>query len=232
MASVTCHLHTVILVVAMVLILGFTDEIFHSLPVLVKLFTDPVNFILLVLLVILVLLIDLPCGILLSFLVLYLAIYVKRMLKGKIDSFENIVLASTLMKNADANTSANANANDNNAVKMLSDIPLQYLSESEINYNNTQPFPNKNISPFQPLNQQDIDTNTKQITSNMSCNQNDAITTVNAPNRNGYDVAGCRYDFKDSQQNMTIYGPPLAACGAYNPQQVAKCGTLFYPLNA
>lgn len=226
MASVTCHLHTVILVIAIVLILGFTDEIFHTLPVLVKLFTDPVNFILLVLLVILVLLIDLPCGILLSFLVLYLAIYVKRMLKTKIDSFENIVLASTLMKNA------NANANTNNAVKMLSDIPLQYLSESEINYNNTQPFPNKNIPPFQPLSQQDIDSNTKQITSNMSCNQNDAITAVNAPNRDGFDVAGCRYDFKDSQQNMTMYGPPLAACGAYNPQQVAKCGTLFYPLNA
>ena len=228
MASVTCHLHTVILVIAIVLILGFTDEIFHTLPVLVKLFTDPVNFILLVLLVILVLLIDLPCGILLSFLVLYLAIYVKRMLKTKIDSFENIVLASTLMKNANAN----ANANTNNAVKMLSDIPLQYLSESEINYNNTQPFPNKNIPPFQPLSQQDIDSNTKQITSNMSCNQNDAITAVNAPNRDGFDVAGCRYDFKDSQQNMTMYGPPLAACGAYNPQQVAKCGTLFYPLNA
>lgn len=230
MASVTCHLHTVILVIAIILILGFTDEIFHKLPVLVKLFTDPVNFILLVLLVILVLLIDLPCGILLSFLVLYLAIHVKRMLKTKIDSFENIVLASTLMKNSNANV--NANANDNNAVKMLSDIPLQYLSESEINYNNTQPFPNKNIPPFQPLSQQDIDSNTKQITSNMSCNQNDAITTVNAPNRDGFDVAGCRYDFKDSQQNMTIYGPPLAACGAYNPQQVAKCGTLFYPLNA
>ena len=215
MASVTCYLHTVVLVIAIVLILGFTDEIFHSLPVLVKLFTDPVNFILLILLVILVLLIDLPCGILLSFLVLYLAIYVKRMLKTKLDSFENIVLASTLL----------------NTPKMPSNIPPQYLSESEINYNNTQPFPNKNIPPFQPLSQQDIDANTKQITSNIAQNQNDSITTVDAPNRDGYDVAGCRYDFKDSQQNMTRYGPPLSACGAYNPQQVAKCGTLFYPLN-
>jgi len=222
MASVTCHLHTVVLVIAIILILGFTDEIFHSLPVLVKLFTDPVNFILLVILVILVLLVDLPCGILLSFLVLYLAIYVKRMLKNKIDSFENIVLASTLMNNSNLNCTP----------KMVSDIPAKYLSESEINYNNTQPFPNNNIPPFQPLSQQDIDANTKQITSNISCNQNDAITTVNEPNRDGYDVTGCRYDFKDSQQNMTIYGPPLAACGAYNPQQVAKCGTLFYPLNA
>jgi len=216
MPSVTCHLYTVVLVIAIVLILGFTDEIFHTLPVLVKLFTDPINFILLILLVILVLLIDLPCGILLSFLVLYLAVYVKRMLKTKLDSFENIVLASTLL----------------NTPKVSSNIPPQYLSESEINYNNTQPFPNKNIPPFQPLSQQDIDTNTKQITSNIACNQNDSITTVNPPNRDGYDVAGCRYDFKDSQQNMTMYGPPLSACGAYNPQQVAKCGTLFYPLNA
>ena len=216
MTSVTCHSYTVVLVIAIVLILGFVDEIFHALPVLVKLFTDSVNFILLILLVILVLLLDLPCGIMLSFLVLYLAVYVKRMLKTKLDSFENIVLTSTLM----------------NTHKIPSNIPPQYLSESEINYNNTQSPPNKNIPPFQPLSQQDIDTNTKQITSNISSNQNDSITTVNAPNRDGYDGAGCRYDFKDSQQNMTMYGPPLAVCSAYNSEQVSKCGTLFYPLNA
>lgn len=229
MASVTCHLYTVILVIAIVLILAFSDEIFNNFPVLVKLFTDPVNFMLLILLVILVLLIDLPCGILISFLVLYLAIYVKRMLKNKLDSFENIVLASKLI-NKSNNLSNTSNTSDN--PKILSDIPQKYLSESEINYNNTDPSPNKNINPFQPISQQDIDANTKQITSNISNNQDDAITTVNEPNRDGYDITGCRYDFKNSLQNMTIYGPPLANCGTYNPQQVTKSGTLFYPLNA
>jgi len=209
MSSVSCHLHTVILVIAIILILAFTEEVFQNAPILVKLFTDPVNFMLVIALVILVLLLDLPCGILLSFLVLYMAVYVKRMLKTKLDSFQNIVIASKLMNN----------------------IPPQYLSESEINYNKTKPFPNNNIPPFQPIDQNTIDTQTKQITPNIACNQNDSITTVGAPNRDGYDIVGCRYDFRDSQQNMTKYGPPLASCGAYNPQQVKQCGTLFYPLN-
>jgi hypothetical protein len=209
MSSTTCSLHTVILVIAIVLILAFTEELFQKAPILIKLFTDPINFILVIALVILVLLVDLPCGILLSFLVLYLAVYVKRMLKTKLDSFQNIVIASKLMNN----------------------IPSEYLSESEINYNNTKPFPNNNIPPFQPIDQNTIDTQTKQITPNIACNQNDSITVVGAPNRDGYDIVGCRYDFKDSQQNMTKYGPPLSACGAYNPQQVKQCGTLFYPLN-
>ena len=210
-STVSCHLHTVILIIVIVLILAFTEELFHSAPVLVKLFTDSVNFMLVIALVILVLLIDLPCGILLSFLVLYMAVYVKRMLKTKLDSFQNIILASQLINN---------------------NIPKEYLSESEINYNNTKPFTNNNITPFQPIDQSVIDTQTAQMTPLIATNQNDALTVVGAPNRDGYDIAGCRYDFKDSQQNMTKYGPPLSACGAYNPQQVKQCGTLFYPLNA
>jgi hypothetical protein len=218
MSSTTCSLHTIILVIAIIIIIAFSEEVFQYAPILIKLFTDPVNFMLVIAIVILVLLIDLPCGVLLSFLVLYLAVYVKRMVKTKLDSFQNIVIASKLMNNV-------------NTPKILSDIPTEYLSESEINYNITKPFPNNNIPPFQPIDQDTIDNQTKHITSNISSNQNDSITIVEAPNRDGYDVVGCRYDFKDSQQNMTKYGPPLASCGAYNPQQVKQCGTLFYPLN-
>jgi len=223
MASPHCSLHTVILVIIIVLIIAFTDDIFQNLPILVKLFTDPTNFILVILLVILVLLIDLPCGILLSFVVLYLAIYIKRTIKGKLDSFENIMLASTLINNSN---------NNKHSEIPLSNIPHQYVSDSEFDYNNTKPFPNKNITPFQPISQHEIDTNTKQIMSNIASNQNDAITSVNPPNRDGYDINGCRYDFKDSPQNMTNYGPPLASCSAYNKEQTFKCGTVFYPLNA
>ena len=212
-STVSCHLHTVILIIVIILIIAFTDELFHSAPILVKLFTDAVNFMLVIALVILVLLVDLPCGILLAFLVLYMAVYVKRMLRTKINNFENIILASQLMNNSN-------------------NTPKEYLSESEINYNNTKPFPNNNITPFKPIEQSVIDTQTAQMVPLIATNQHDAITVVGAPNRDGYDVVGCRYDFKDSQQNMTKYGPPLAACGAYNPQQAKQCGTLFYPLNA
>ena len=219
MSTVSCNIHTVILITAIILMIAFTDELFQKVPALVKLFTDPINFMLLIVLVILIVLIDLPCGILLSFVVLYMAIYVKRTIKNKRDNFENILIASKLLNN---------NANP----KLPNDIPPQYLSESEINYDITKPFPNKNISPFKPIDQQTIDNKTQQITTNIASNQHDAITTVNPPNRDGYDIAGCRYDFKDSTQNMTKYGPPLAACGAYNSQQAKTCGTLFYPLNA
>ena len=218
MPTTTCQLHTIILVIVIILIIAFADEIFTTVPVLVKLFTDPVNFILLIIGVILVLLIDLPCGILLSFVVLYLAIYVKRMIKNNKDRFENIAITTSILNTQQKNT--------------LSKLPLNYLSESEINYNNTKPFANNNIPPFQPVVQESIDTNTKQIMPNIACNQNDSITPVGAPSRDGYDVAGCRYDFKDSMQNMTMFGPPLSACGAYNAKQTNTCGTLFYPLNA
>ena len=46
-----------------------------------------------------------------------------------------------------------------------------------------------------------------------------------------FDVVGTRYDLESRPQNLTVYGPPLSWCGTYDQQQVAKCGTLFYPLN-
>jgi hypothetical protein len=64
------------------------------------------------------------------------------------------------------------------------------------------------------------------------CNSPDFITRVESPERAGYDVAGCRYDFKNSPQNLTRYGPPLAQCGTYNNANTTACsGTVFYPLN-
>ena len=50
--------------------------------------------------------------------------------------------------------------------------------------------------------------------------------------RDGFDVSGCRYDFKNSPQNTTKYGPPLAQCATYSGEQAKTCGTVFYPLNA
>jgi hypothetical protein len=219
MSLTTCNFHTIVLVIVIILIIAFSEEVFQYAPILTKLFTDPINFMLVIALVVLVLLIDLPCGILLSFLVLYLAVYVKRMVKNKLDRFENIVIASKLL-------------NNDNTTKIVSDIPTKYLSESEINYNNTASFANNNLPPFQPVVQDVVDTQTQNIISNISLNQNDSITVVDSPNRDGYDIIGCRYDFKDSKQNMTKYGPPLSSCGVYNPEQVKQYGTLFYPLNA
>jgi hypothetical protein len=50
---------------------------------------------------------------------------------------------------------------------------------------------------------------------------------------NPFDVAGCRYDLKESNQlHETIYGAPLDSCMAYQSANVGGTGTVFYPLNA
>jgi hypothetical protein len=113
----------------------------------------------------------------------------------------------------------------------LSDIPRPYTSESEINYNKPS-IPNGNIPPFQPVTQDKIASLTPQIRPAIACNQNDSLSQVGPLNRDGYDCTGCRYDMKDSPQNLTKWGQPLARCGTYDASKVSKWGTVFYPLHA
>lgn len=213
-----CNLQTVVLIMAVVLVISFTEEILTAVPVLSKLFTDPVNFILMIIGTVLVLLVNLPSGILVAFLVLYMAVYIKHVKKNTINRFTDIVLASQLMNAGSPQT--------------INGIPSKYLSESEFTYDHSKAIPNGNISPFKPVEQSTINHQTAQIVPNIAGNQNDFITSVGAPNRDGYDVSGCRYDFKDSPQNLTQYGPPLAQCATYNSSTARACGNAFYPLNA
>ena len=210
----TCSSYSIVLTVLIILIIAFADDIFTRLPVLSKLFTDAVNFLLLVTLCILVLLLDMPSGILLTFLVLYLAIWIKQWLKSKKERFSDIKNVNSILTN-----------------NPLSNIPREYASESEINYNKPS-IPNGNIPPFQPLSSEQITTQTPQIRPAIACNQNDLLSQVGSLNRDGYDYTGCRYDMKDSPQNLTKWGQPLARCGTYDASKVSKWGTVFYPLNA
>jgi len=220
---VTCDINTVIIIGCVVLIIAFANELFTSIPALLKLFTNPVNFVLLIILVILVILIDLPIGIILSFLILYLAVYVKNLINNKKDKLNNIVITSKLLNNSI--NSINNNNNNNNTHRNASDIPdFQQppirIGDGDIN---TQDIRINSQATHQQQQTQPQTTGSNAIQS----------STIQQPqDMNGYDVVGCRYDFKDSQQNMTLYGLPLASCGAYNKEQRAKCGAVFYPLNA
>ena len=71
---------------------------------------------------------------------------------------------------------------------------------------------------------------TAKVTTNCDVN-NDLLTQTFDKNRNGFDVAGCRYDMKASPQNLTLNGPPVAQCGNYNKKQMETVGCAFYPLN-
>jgi hypothetical protein len=225
MASNTnCEMHTIILIVVIALIMAYTSELFIMFPVLKNLFADPITFIALIILVILVLLIDIPCGILLAFLILYLAVWLKNYNKNVINRFADITLASQL---ATQNNSMSVGAS------RLAANPPAY-SESELFYDN-KVAPNGNIPPFQPIDNASIATDTVKVNLSPAANQaaqRDHITQSGQPDRAGFDITGCRFDYKNSPQNLTKYGPPLSACGAYNSSQISKCGTLFYPLNA
>lgn len=204
-----CGTHTILLAIAAILTVAFTDDLFKFAPVLTKLFTNPINFMLLVALVICVLFIDLPSGIILTFLALYLAVSIRRMQNAIRDKFDNVVMTSQLVAN---------------------NIIPKFLSESEFLYKHDKPIPNGNIPPFQPLDQAEIEQKTSAMTASI-CNPQDQITVVGPKDRTGFDTTGCRYDMKNSPQNLTKYGPPLSACGTYDNNKTSKCGTVFYPLN-
>jgi hypothetical protein len=240
MSSVSCSANTYLLIVAVVLIVAFTDTIFQNVPVLKKLFVDSINFILLIGLVIMIILIDMPSGIVLAFLILYLSTYMNRnagTIYGNthMDRMERIG-SMPYNNNNNAAQQRKVKFNDiNTVIQSPSDSSIR--SESEFIYDNTKPFPNANLMPFKPASQNDINA-ASASKKDMSCNgnlglpQGDFITRVDKPSRDGYDISGCRYDFKNSPQNLSRYGPPLAQCGSYSGSQAQTCGTVFYPLNA
>jgi hypothetical protein len=201
MEKLSCSPKILVLVGLLVVVIAMTKEIFATLPFLKNLFTDPLNFVILVIINIFIALLDIPSGIIVALIIIYMSINLK-MMNGseKFDAIPNMPR------------------------------PSSPNSESEFIYNNTQPFPNVNLKPLQP--NPDLAPATPADVKPAPCGDSDFITKVGPPNRAGYDVAGCRYDFKDSPQNLTTYGPPLSQCGTYSEDQYSCTGTLFYPLNA
>jgi hypothetical protein len=209
-----CDSNYVILALFVILIIMYMDDIFTTLPIIKTLFTDKINSMLLCSLIILLLIIKetRSIGILLIFLLFYTYIYIVTK-KSKKVSFANI----------DTNI---YDSSDN--IRLPSNI---IVSDSEYIYDHSKPIQNVNLMPLQPADMMNDNSNESPTTIKM-CQKPDYITRVDAPNRDSYDVTGCRYDFKDSPQNLTKFGPPLSQCGTYNGDQAKLCGTLFYPLSA
>ena len=235
MAFQHCDANTFILVVFVILIIAFTDTILKTVPIFKKLFTDQINFLLIILLVILIILIDIPNGIVFAFIVLYLSVHInysnKKLNFNDIDNIDNInnniPLSNNTITDIDTNTMKNNILNSSTSVPFNQSNKI--YSESEFIYNNTKPFPNDNLKPFNPSESTKSNPNLENTKFSINSNLINENTLLN---RDGYDVTGCRYDFKNTPQNLTKFGPPLAECSAYDADKVKKCGTAFYPLNA
>ena len=229
MAFQHCDVNTFILVVFVILIIAFTDTILNTVPIFKKIFTDQINFLLIILLVILVILIDIPNGIVFAFLVLYLSVHINY--NNKKLNFININNNIPLSNNTITNTNTK-NKTLNSSTSVPFNQSNKIYSESEFIYKNDKPFPNGNIKPFSPSENNTNNThNTNLENTKFSINSN-LINENTLLNRDGYDVTGCRYDFKNNPQNLTKFGPPLAECSIYDSDKVKSCGTAFYPLNA
>jgi len=241
------------------LFLVFPDTILTTFPMIRNLFNDNVNYILLITLVILTLLIDLHCGIIFALAVVFMSMYIDTQSKSSIVIRKNDTMTTNAMTTKAMTTNAmttkaitnninNNKVNNERKVKFIEEPKIinstddTIRSDSEFIYDTTKPFPNKNIKPFQ----YNSETSTATIVSNNANHnnvngvqdivdnecQNNFLTQNGQPDRSGYDINGCRYDMKNSPQNLTKYGPPLSHCGTYNVDKLTSCGTLFYPLNA
>jgi hypothetical protein len=197
-----CNMNTAILAVITILIIAFTSDIFNAVPVLKKLFTDNLNFLLLILLSILIIFLDIPSGIIVAFLVIYLSVYINNSKPILRQNFADIAVTEPSID--------------------------KVLGDSEFLYEHNK-LPVVNLSPFMPKTDEEI-RNASQP-NNMPCDVPRVIVPVANPNRDGYDVAGCRYDYQDTDQNLFMNGPPLSKCSTYSGEQFQKVGTLFYPLN-
>jgi hypothetical protein len=219
-----------------VLAIFFTPNIFEAVPTLTNLFTDTINYILIMLVVIFIMLIDIYLGTTLALVVLYMAMYSnKNTINTTTIKKNNTLIPMTTLPNSiqvlPPNTIINNNGNLGKDINSHQNNTSN-CDNSEFIYDNTKPFPNKNLKPFQPKENELIPDNKNLNIIQQTINEDDKITQVLQPDRSGFDISGCRYDMKNSPQNLTKYGPPVSQCSAYDPAKVEICGTVFYPLNA
>jgi hypothetical protein len=248
------------IIIALIVIL-FIDSILTTLPIFKVLFTDRINYILIMFLVIFIMLLDLHCGIILGLVILYISMYIhshKNVISISSTNPAHTSINDVIFKNVVNSNTINSNTINNNTVNNnMSERKVKFdemktiinpsvnnnnnngdngdniLSESEFIYNNTKPFPNNNLKPFQPPANSSVENNANLVKQKINTTfKNDFITNVGEPDRSGFDITGCRYDMKNSPQNLTKYGPPLAQCSAYDVNKIKTCGTAFYPLNA
>ena len=153
----------------------------------------------------------------------------------------NAMTTNPIINNNNKNNNNNNNNNERKVKfieepKFIDATDNTIRSDSEFVYDTINPYPNKNIKPLQYNSE-----NSKATIVTNSANPNlNSVQEMNTeimdnkgePDRSGYDINGCRYDMKNSPQNLTNYGPPLAHCQTYNLAKFKTCGTLFYPLNA
>ena len=209
-----CDTQTTLTMITCILVIAYLDLINQSFPQLQNLFNDRTNLIMLSILVILIVLVNIPVGVMIMVTVGYMKHYY--------DEKKNKTITTNKME-VKVNESFN-------------DTQLKQYENSHVQHNTnvikTNETPKNNT--YNQLKEK-INKDVKEIVNKRMekplLNNRDLLTQVGPNDKHGYDIAGCRYDMKKSQQNLTKYGPPLSLCKVYTKENIEKHGTAFYPLN-
>jgi len=197
------------------------DSINKAVPKLRNLFNNQVNLCLIALVVIFTMLLNVPVGAMLLFVTLYAHLYYRtKHTMVMREAFQNNHLHKQVLDLvADEDPAFNHGTNANSHIE-----PDQNKVEIARAVNDLPKNPELTKSVSKSVE--------RAMKGPKKCDQaNDLLTQTFDKNRNGFDVAGCRYDMKASPQNLTMNGPPVAQCGNYNKDKMNMIGTAFYPLN-
>jgi hypothetical protein len=199
-----CNYVSLAFMILAVLLIVMLPDLTKAVPQIRMLFTNNVNFMLLLTITICIILLDMPSGIMFALWVIYGTYYYQR-------------VAFTDVEVTPKQTEPDYNVKLSPLVPSIGDIDTSML-KVPVEEGLLEPFTGNMSSDKAPVD---------------SC-CNIPITTTKdlvVKSRSGYDVVGCRMDGMMAAQNTTMYGPPLSSSCYLTEDGVAKTSTGWYPIN-
>ena len=199
-----CNYITLAFMILAVILIVTLPEITRAIPKIRLLFTNNLNFLLLLVITICIVLLDLPSGIMFALWVIYGTYYYQRA------SFTNIVADNTTSSNGTLLKPLVHSAGD------ISTSMLKVPKEKGL----LEPFTNCKMS-----------NHAAPATDNSNSLPLISTSEPIVKSRSGYDVVGCRMDGMTAAQNTTMFGPPLSSNCYLTEDGVAKSKSGWYPIN-
>lgn len=210
-----CDTQTTLTMISCILVIAYLDLIDQSFPQLQNLFDDRTNLIMLSILVVLIVLVNIPVGVMIMVVVGYMKHYYDEKRRNI-----NIKVNNKQLKLKESFNNTQLKQYENSHVQPNTNV----VKTNETPQNNTYTQLKEKVN-------KDIEEIVDKRMNKPLLNNKEMLTQVGPNDRHGYDIAGCRYDMKNSHQNLTKYGPPLSLCNVYTKENIEKQGTAFYPLN-
>ena len=232
-----CDEDTILTILAIVLLIVFYDVFDNKFPQLESLFNDDFNVFIMSIAIILVIIINTPVGIMLTLLITYLHFYYKdkkrKVNKMKRDFVKEHFSDSNINENFenakddtqnDTHHRSNDSMNKEELDKLVKESKELIENNGGKNVNDKTNEMSKKVKGIVAKSDKNFN-----LYGNEGC---DMLTQTGLPDKHGYDIKGCRYDMKKSEQNLTYNGPPVSLCSTYKNKTNETLSPSVYPLNA